>query len=184
MYGCESWTIKALKNKCTLWCWRRLLRVPWTTGRSDPLMLKETNPEYSLEGLNAKAESPILWPHNAKSWFVGKDPDRGQDWGQEKGVTEDKMVGWHRWLNGHKFELSPGDGEGQGSLACCSPWGHKESDMTEWLKNNCSLKKKKIFKFLKTLNYHPELSSQVSCHSSEVPKDDKSDHQSSKLERR
>ena len=54
-------------------------------------MLKETNPEYSLEGLNAKAESPILWPHNAKSWFVGKDPDRGQDWGQEKGVTEDKM---------------------------------------------------------------------------------------------
>ena len=139
MYGCESWTIKAEHwriNAFTLWCWRKFLRPLWTTGRSDQSTLKETNPEYSLEGLKAKAESPILWPHNSKSWLIGKDSDRGKDWGQEKGATEDKMVGWCQWLNGHEFELSLGDGERQRSLACCSPWGHKSSDTTEQLSNN------------------------------------------------
>ena len=146
---------------------------------------KGNQPWIFIGRTDAKAEALILWPPNAKSWLIGKDPNAGKDRRQEKkGMTEDEMIRWHHWFNGHEFEKVPGDGEGQGSLACCSPWGHKESDMTEWLKNNCSLKKKKIFKFLKTLNYHPELSSQVSCHSSEVPKDDKSDHQSSKLERR
>ena len=72
-----------------------------------------------------------------KSWLFGKDPDAGKDWGQEgKGVTEDEMVGWHHWLNGHEFEQVPGDGEGQGGLVCCSPWGHKDSNMTEWMNNN------------------------------------------------
>ena len=82
----------------------------------------------------ARAETPILWPPHAKSWLIWKDPDAGKDWGQEeKGMTEDEMVGWHHRLNGHEFEQAPGVGDGQGSLACCSPWGHKESDTTEWL---------------------------------------------------
>ena len=69
--------------------------------------------------------------------LIGKDPDAGKDWSwEEKGMTEDKMVVWHQWLNGHEFEQTPGDGEGQGSLACCSPWGCQELDMTEWLNNN------------------------------------------------
>ena len=83
---------------------------------------------------NAKAETPILWPLDAKNWLVWKDPDAGKDWGQEeKGTVEDEMVGWHHQLNGHEFEEAPGVGDGQGGLACCSPWGRKESDMTEWL---------------------------------------------------
>ena len=72
-----------------------------------------------------------------ESQYIGRDPDIGKDWGQEeKGATKDEMVGWHHWLNGHEFEQALGDGEGQGGLACCSPWGHKESDTTEWLSNN------------------------------------------------
>ena len=76
-----------------------------------------------------------VWPPDAKSQLIGKDPDAGKDWGQEKGATEDEMIGWHHWLNGHEFEQTLGDSEGKGSLACCSPWGHKESDTTEQLKN-------------------------------------------------
>ena len=73
------------------------------------------------------AEAPVLWPPNEKSWCIGKDPDAGKDRRQEgKGKTENEMIGWHHQLNGHEFEQAPGDGEGQGSLACCSPWGHKE----------------------------------------------------------
>ena len=82
---------------------------------------------------DAKAEAPILWSPDAKNWLIGKDPDAGKDWRQEKGVTEDKMVRWHHWLDGYEFEQAPGVGDGPGSLACCSPWGCKESDMTEWL---------------------------------------------------
>ena len=86
---------------------------------------------------DAEGEAPILWSPDAESQLIGKDPDTGKDWRQEqKGTTEDEMVGWHHRLNGHEFEQAPGDGEGQGSLACCSPWGHKESDMTEWLNSN------------------------------------------------
>ena len=81
--------------------------------------------------------SSNIWPPDARSWLIGKDPGAGQDWGQEeKGVTEDEMVGWHHRLNGHNFEQTPGDSEGQGSLVCCSLWGCKEFDMTQWLKNN------------------------------------------------
>ena len=83
---------------------------------------------------DAEAETPILLPHDAKSWLIWKDPDAGKDWRQEeKGTTEDEMVGWHHRLNGHGFGWTLAVGNGQGGLACCSSWGHKESDMTEWL---------------------------------------------------
>ena len=85
----------------------------------------------------AEAEALILWPPNAKSWLIRKDPDAWKEWRQEEvGTTEDEMVGWHYWLNEHEFEQALGDGEGQGSLACCSPQGRKESDTTERLNNN------------------------------------------------
>ena len=82
----------------------------------------------------AKAETPILRPPHAKSWFIGKDSDAGRDWGQEeKGTTEGEMAGWHHRLDVHEFEWTPGVGDGQGGLACCDSWGRKESDMTEQL---------------------------------------------------
>ena len=85
----------------------------------------------------AEVKALILWPPDAKSWLIRKDPDAGKDWRQEeKGMTEDEMVGWHHRLNEHEFEQAPGNGEEQGSLACCSPWGHKESDTTERLNNS------------------------------------------------
>ena len=112
-------------NYYELWCWRRLLRVPWTAGWSNQSILKETSPE---------AEAPILWPPDANNWLIGKDLDAGKDWRQkEKGTTEDEMAGWHHQLNGHKLEQAPRVGDGQGGLACCSPWGCKELDMTELL---------------------------------------------------
>ena len=89
---------------------------------------------------NAEAEAPILWPPDAKNWLICKDPDAGKvdirRRNQEKWTTEDEIVGWYHWLNGHEFEQTPGDGEGQGSLACCSLRGCKESDTTRWLNNN------------------------------------------------
>ena len=141
MYGCESWTIKQAEwqriDASELWYWRRLLRVPWTARRSNQSILKEISLECSLEGLMLKL--PILWPPYAKSWLIWKDPDAGQDQRQEeKGKTEDETVGWHHGLNGHEFEQVLGDGEGQGSLACCSPWCCKQSHMTEWQNNNIS----------------------------------------------
>ena len=82
----------------------------------------------------AEAEAPILWPPDAKNWLIGKDPDAGKDWRQkEKGMTEDEMVGWYLQFDGHEFEQVLGVSDGQGSLACCSPWGCNESGMTEWL---------------------------------------------------
>ena len=83
---------------------------------------------------DAKAETPVLWPPHVKSWLIGKVSDAGRDWGQEeKGTTEDEMAGWHHWLDGCEFEWTPGDGDGQEGLACCNPWGCKESDTTKWL---------------------------------------------------
>ena len=138
MCGCESWTIKKVKHWRTdaleLWCWRSLLRVPWTARRSNQSILKEISPEYSLEILMLKLMWPIFWPPDAKDWLIVKDPDAGKDWRQEeKGTTEDEMVGWHHWFNGPEFEQAPGVGKGQGSLACCSPGGCKESNTTERL---------------------------------------------------
>ena len=104
---------------------------------------------------DAGAEAPILWPPDGNSQLIGKDPDAVKDWGQEeKRVTEDEMVGWHHWLNGHEFEQTPGDSEGQGSLACCSPWGCKESDMTEQLENNNNIRRYlNCLQVTKTRNY-------------------------------
>ena len=86
---------------------------------------------------DVEAEAPIFWPPDAKNWLIWKDPDAEKDWRREvKGMTEDKMVGWYHWLDGHEFEQAPGVGDGQGSLVCCSPRGHKELDTTEWLNNN------------------------------------------------
>ena len=104
-----------------LWCW---WRVPWAARRSNQSILKEFNPEYSLEGW-AEVEAPILLPHDANSRLVGKDPDAGKDWRQEKRAAEDEMVGWHHQLNGHEFEQILEDSEGQGTLVCCSSWGRK-----------------------------------------------------------
>ena len=104
MYGCESWTIK--KAECwrvdafELWFWRGLLRVPWT----QPVHPKGDQSWMFTGRTDAEAETPILLPSDAKSWLIWKDPDAGKDWGQEeKGTTEDEMVGWHHWLNGHGF---------------------------------------------------------------------------------
>ena len=138
MYACESWTIKKAEcqriNAIELWCWRRFLRVPWTARRSNQSIVKEISPEYSLE---AEAETPILWPPDAKSWLTGKRHWCWEDWRQEeKGMTKDKITGWHYWLNGLEFDQAPWDGEGQGSLVCCSPWDRKELDMTERLNKN------------------------------------------------
>ena len=117
--------------------------VPLTLkGLESPLDCKETQPVHSegdqpwdFFGRNdAKAETPVLWPPHAKSWLIGKDSDTGRDWGQEeKGTTEDDMAGWHHWLDGREFQWTPGVGDGQGDLACCDSWGHKESDTTERL---------------------------------------------------
>ena len=103
-------------------------------GRAGQSILNEINPEYSLEGLILKL---ILSPPDVKSQLIRKDPDAGKDWRkEEKGKTEDKIVGWHDWLNGCEFGQAPGDSKGQGRLECCSSWGLKKSDMTEWLNNN------------------------------------------------
>ena len=141
MYACESWTIKEAEcqriNAFDLWCWRRVLRVPWTARRSNQSVLKEISPEYSLEGLMLTFQ--YFWPPDVKNGLIGKDSDIGKDWGQEeKRVTEVEMAGWHHQLKGHEFEQTVGDSEGQGSLACCSPWGYNESDSTELLTNNRS----------------------------------------------
>ena len=113
MYGCESWTIKKAECRRTdafeLWCWRRLLRVPWTARRSNQSILKEIDQSWVFIGrTDFEAETPILWPPDVKSWLIGKDPDSGKDWGQEeKGTTEDEMVGWHHWLDGLEFQWAP-----------------------------------------------------------------------------
>ena len=128
----EYWAIRDILGFISvLWCWRRLLIVPWTTRRSNQSILKDISPEYSLKGLMLK-QVPILWPPHAKNWLTGKDSDAGKDWGQEKGMTEDEMVGWHHWFN-VQFEQTLGVGDGLESLACCSPWGRKQLDTTERL---------------------------------------------------
>ena len=135
MYGCESWTIEKAEHQridaFELWCWRRLLRVPWTARKSNQSILKEISPEYSLGGLMLKLKlqyfGHLMWRTDSleKTLMLGKIEGRGKG-GQQ-------MIEWHHWLDEHEFEKAPEVGDGQGSLACCSPWGCKESDMTEWL---------------------------------------------------
>ena len=138
MYGCESWTVKKAEHQridaFELWCWGRLLRVPWTARRFNQSILKEISPGISLEGMMLKLKLQYFWPPHVKSWLIGKDSDAGRDWGkEEKGMTQDEMAGWHHRLNGHKFEWTLGIGDGQGGLVCCNSWGHKEPDKTEQL---------------------------------------------------
>ena len=97
---------------------------------------KGNQPWIFIGRADAETETPILWPPDAKSWLIGKDPDAGKDWRQEEKWVIDEMVGWHHWLNGYEFEQTPGDSEGQGNLGMFSPWGCKEWDMTEELSIN------------------------------------------------
>ena len=131
----ESW---ALKNIC-FWTvvLEKTLKSPLDCKETQPVHPKGNQSWIFIGRTDVEAEVPILWPPDAKNRRTGKDPDAGKDWRQEEtGMTEDKMVGWHHQLNGHEFEQTLGDGEGQKSLAYCSPWGLKESDMTSWLNNN------------------------------------------------
>ena len=128
MYGCENWTIKKAESQkidaFELWCWRRLLRVPWTARRSNQSILKEISPGCSLEGLMLKLKLQYSGEPHAKSWLIGKDSDAGRDWGQEeKGTTEGEMAGWHHQLDQPEFEGTPGVSDGQGGLVCCDSWG-------------------------------------------------------------
>ena len=124
------------------WCVWIVVLENTLENHSDSTEIKPVNPKENLSWIfigrtDAKAEGPILWPPDAKNWLIGKDPDAGKDWRlEEKGTTEDKMIRLHPRLNGHEFEQAPRDGERQGSLACCSPWGCEESDTTKWLSNN------------------------------------------------
>ena len=137
MYGCKSWMIKKAEHWRTdtfeLWHWRRLLRVPWTARRSNQSILKEISPEYSLERLMLKLKlqyfGHLMWRIDS----LGTTLMLGKIEGKRKRGWQNEMVGWHHWLNGHEFEQALGVGGGQGSLMYCSPWGCKESDMTEQL---------------------------------------------------
>ena len=130
----EGWM---LKNRC-FWIamLEKTLESSLNCREIIQSILKKINPEYSLEGLILKQKLQYFG-HLMKSQLIRKDPDAGKHWRlEEKGMTEDERDGWHCWLNGREFELAPGDDERQGSLACCSPWGHKESDTAEQLNNN------------------------------------------------
>ena len=113
------------------WCFLIVVLEKTLESTMDCKEIKPVNPEgnqpWILTGrTDAEAEAPVLWPPDVKSRLIGKDPDAGKDWGQEeKEATEDEMAGWHHWLNGHEFEQTLGDREGQGSLVCCNPWGHR-----------------------------------------------------------
>jgi len=121
------------------WCFwtvvlEKTLESPLDCKEIQPVNPKGNQSWIFIGRTDAEVETPILWPSDVKNWVIGKDPDAGKDWRQEeKGVTEDEMIGWHYRVDGHEFEQAPGVGDGQGSLACCSPWGYKELNTTEWL---------------------------------------------------
>ena len=138
MYGCESWTKRKLSAEELILLNCGVGEDSWKSSdckEIQPVHPKENQSWIFIERTDAKTETEtaILWLPDAKNWLSGKDPDAGKDWGQEKETTEDEMAGWHHRLNGHEFEWTPGVGDGQGGLACCSSWGCKESDTTEQL---------------------------------------------------
>ena len=152
----ESWVPKN-------WCfWTVVLEKTWESLRLQRDQISQSS-RKSVLNIHLKDR---FWSWNShtlacdvKNYLIGKDPDSGKDWRQEKGMTEGKMVGWHHWLSRHEFEQAPGDGEGQGSLACWSPWGCKESDTTDWLNNNrapagCAL--------MNPLYFHQAIHAQIS----------------------
>ena len=137
MYGCESWTIRKAEHQRTdafeLWCWRRL-ESPLDCKDTQPVQPKGNQPWIFIGRTDAEAETPIFWPPDVKNWLIGKDPDAGKNWRQqEKGTTENEIVGWHHRFHVHVFEQALGFGDVQGSLASCNPWGRKEGDTTEQL---------------------------------------------------
>jgi len=128
----ESW---APKN----WCFWTVVLEKILESPLDCKDIQSVHPKGSQSWMfigrtDAEAETPILWSPDVKSWLIWKDPVAGKDWGQEKGMTEDEMFGWYHWLNGHGFGWTPGIGDGQGGLVCCSSWGCKELDTTDQLK--------------------------------------------------
>ena len=128
----ESWMPKN-------WCFwtmelEKTLESPLDSKEIQPVHPKGNQSWIFIGRTDAEAETPILWLPDAKNWLLGKDLEARKDWRQEKGTTEEEMVGWHHQLNGHEFEQAPGVGNGQGSLVCCSPWGHKESETTELIR--------------------------------------------------
>ena len=128
----EGWTPE-------IWCFwtvvlEKTLESPLDCKEIQPFHPKGDQSWVFIGRTDVEAETPILWPPDVKGWLIWKDPDAGKDWRQEKkGTTEDEMIGWHHWLNGHGFGWALGVGDGQGGLACCSSWGCKEKDMTEQL---------------------------------------------------
>ena len=138
----ESWALKK-------WCFWTVVLEMTLESPMDWKEIKSVNPKGNQSWIfigrtDAKAGAPILWPPDVKNWLIGKDPDARKDWRQEeKGMTEDEMVGWHHWVDGHEFDQALGVGDGQGSLACCSSWGRKKLDTTKWL-NWTELRVKKL----------------------------------------
>ena len=140
------WTVLLVKT----------LESPLDSEEIKPVSPERKQPWIFIGRTDTKAKAPILWSPDAKNWLVGKDPDAGKDWGQEeKGTTEDEMVGWHQRLNGHEFEQTPGDSEGQGSLACCSPWVHRVGHnwATEWWRTAIVIYKNIYLERLKPLEF-------------------------------
>ena len=137
MYRCESWTEESWVPKN--WCFwivvlEKTLESPLDCKEIQPVHPKGDQSWMFFGRTDAEAETPILWPPNAKSWLTAKNSDAGRDWGQEeKGTTEDEMAGWHHRLDGHEFGWTPGVGDGQGGLVCCDSWDRKELDTTEQL---------------------------------------------------
>ena len=137
-YGCESWTIGEAEhqriNAFELWCLEKTLESPLDSKEIQPVNSKGNQSWIFIGRTDAEVKAPILWPSDAKNWLIEKDPDVGKDWRQEeKRTTEVEMVGWHHWFDEDEFEQALRVGDGQGSLACCSPWGYKELDMNEQL---------------------------------------------------
>ena len=155
----ESWVLK-------YWCFWTMVLDKTVESSLDckeiqPVHSKGDQPWVFFGRNDAKAETPVLWLPRVKSWLIGKDSDAGRDWGQEeKGMTEDEMAGWHHWLDGCESVWTPGDGDGQGGLACCDSWGRKELDMTErlnWLTENL-LKRRCLYRNASTSqDYFPGL---------------------------
>ena len=144
MYGCESWTIKKAERQRTDAFWtvvlEKTLESPLDCKEIKPVNPKGNQSWIFIGRTDAEAEAPILWPPDVKNWFIGKDPDAGQDWRQEeKGTKEDEMVGWHHWLDGHEFEQAPGVGDGQGSPGALQSMGSQSpTQLSVWTELNCT----------------------------------------------
>ena len=135
------------------WCFWTVMLEKTLENPLDCKKIKSVNPKGNQSWIligRTDAKAPIFWPPDARSWLIRKDFGAGKDWRQnEKGMTQHEMVGWYHWLNGHEFEQALGDGKGQGSLACCSPWGHNESDMTDdWTTTTIDYKYTHFWKFM------------------------------------